>query len=369
MSYALDHSASTPERLVLRRARRVDLVMHSISIGVGLPAIIAGLVGRGLVSGTDSMPVMALGAGIFLTSASQMVRAQFRAPRKLLFDNAQGTLLIDESGRNGASMAAIPYDEIEGFRWCPYGSLSGGGYGSSSAVVEMTLRNGAIWTLSRLPAKGQAEGLAAEIERRVDLKRHGERPSLARVFEHLRVEQRGGETVIRWRRRYSTFQSLLLLGSAFGLLTAVFGARPMISAPMYYGLFGCVSLLALLALYALLAAAFRPRGIVISPLVLCTEQRLSRFGKVALPLDEIGAVVYHFAPSHRDALFVLRPLERERLVALTRGAVSIENALAAKALSSKLARIEVGDLTMPEKLALKEILRRALHERTGRIIY
>ena len=366
--YALDSSASNADRVVLRRSTLVNVAMHAISLGVGLPMSIAGLVGLAFLPSAHPAPITLLGAGLFVAALGQLVSTQFRAPKRLIFDNARAQLLIDETGREDDHAAIVPFEAIEGFRWLPHAALSGAGHGSLSAVVEMTKHNGAVWTLSLLPSVEEAEAVAATLLGRLNLEQPGT-PSPPHDPKLVRVEQKGDETILSWKRRYSIAQSALLFAASAGLATAVFGTRVLVSSALLYGALGCATVLAALALYALFIAAVRSRRIVISSDRLRANCRVGRIGNVRVPLDEIDAVVFHFAPSQRDMLFVLRADERKRLMALTRGKVSLEDALAARAMSSKLARIEVGDLTMPEKLNLEHLLRRLIHERTGRVIH
>lgn len=368
MTYGLDSSASNADRVVLRRSRWINFAMHAMSLGVGLPMGIAGLVALAFLPSAHPAPITLLGAGLFVAALGQLVSTQFRAPRRLIFDNARAQLLIDETGRNDDHAAILPFEAIEGFRWLPHAALSGAGHGSPSAVVEMTKHNGAVWTLSLLPSVAEAEALTALLLGRLDLQQPAT-PSRPHEPKLVRIEQNGDDTTLSWKRRYSIAQSALLFAASAGLAMVVFGTRVLVSSALHYGVLGCTTLLAVLALYALLDAALRSRKVVITSDRLHANCRVGRIGNVRVPLHEIDAVVFHFAPSQRDMLFVLRADERLRLMALTRGKVSLEDALAARAMSSKLARIEVGDLTMPEKLNLEQLLRRLIHERTGRVIH
>ena len=367
MTYVFDSSASDANRVVLRRSGRVHMVMRAVMLIVAMPLVVAGLVTLFVLSWNHPAPWVLVGSGIGLASFCELVSTQFRAPRRLVFDNQRRQLLIDEAGHEDA--AVVPYADIEGFRWLPYASLSAAGHGSPAAMVEMTKRNGAVWLLSRLPSQNDAKQMANALRSGVTLEGSPAPSTTPKpTSNRIRVETKGTTTTIHWKRRYSIVQAALLFGSTLGLTIAIAGARTLLSTYLYYGALSCACVLALLGLYSLSSVAFRSRRVVI------TDNRLraycaGRIGRTSIPLRRIDAVVFHFAPSQRDTLFVLREQEWQRLMELTRGQVTFTDALAAKALSSKVARIEVGDLTMPEKLNLERLLRELIAQHGGHVVH
>lgn len=369
MTYVLDSSASDANRVVLRHPRRVHLTLHALALGVGAPLAVAGLVALAVLPWSHPAPLMLVGCGVCLAALCELVSTQLRAPRRLVFDNRRRQLLIDETGRDEARAAVVPYTDIEGFRWLPHASLSGAGHGSPAAVVEMTKRNGAVWLLSRLPSATDAQQLAETLRERVVLVdgSAADAPPSS-TSDRIQVVTKGPITTLCWKRGYSILQAALLFASTSGLTLAVAGARPLLSTYLYYGAMSCACVLASLGLYALGSVAFRSRCVVI------TDNRLrahcaGRIGRISIPLRRIDAVVFHFAPSQRDTIFVLREQERKRLGELTRGQVTLADALAARALSSKVARIEVGDLRMPDKLRLERLLRAIIADQSGRRVH
>ncbi len=367
MTYALDTSACTKERIVLKRSRRINHAMLALSVAIGLPLTLAGFFVLLFAEG-QSIAFMLAGIGICLMALGQLINNQFRAPRRLIFDNSRGYLLVDEARSKETHAATVPYGAIENFRWSPHTALSGAGHASGTGVVEMTKRNGAVWTLSVLPTLAQAQELVETLRRGVDLESPVDRPSHLQAPRLIRVNETEEGAVVKWRRRYSIVQSALLFVAMMGLTVTVVGAQSLVSTALYYGGLGVCGVLASLALFTTLSAALNTRRIELTADTLRANCGIKR-ANIQVPLSQIDAVVFNFAPSQRDALFILNKAEREQLMELTRGKVSLANAFAASALSGSIARIEVGDLTMPEKLNLEVLVQRLIIQATRRVVH
>jgi len=365
--YAIDQNASDSTRVVLTRPRRIHVAMHVLAAGVGVPISLTGIVLL-VVMPSPPLATILIGSGLFVAAFAELISAQFRAPRRLVFDNDQGQLRIDATGRGEAHTAVLPYGAIEGFRWLPFSSLSGAGHGTPAAVVEMTKHNGAVWILGWLPTSAAAQAMAAELRRRVVLSSKAETGPVPASRGAFQVHHDGDRTEICWGRRFSMLQSGLLSVAMMGITGAVVGARPWLSTYLYYGGLSCAGLIASLSLYGLMAAALRRRCITIDASRLKARCGGGRLARVSMPRSEIDTVLSHFSPTQRDSLLVLRAEERERLVRLTRGPMTLERALSARALSAKAARIEVGDLTMPDKLNLEQLVYEILQPDAARTV-
>jgi len=85
--YVLDPATSNADRVVLRRSRWINYAMQAMSLGLGLPTSIAGLVALAFVPSDHPAPITLLGVGACIAALGQLVSTQFRAPTRLIFDN------------------------------------------------------------------------------------------------------------------------------------------------------------------------------------------------------------------------------------------------------------------------------------------
>jgi len=354
MKYRIIPPAKPGDALVFRMSYVFRGVTGTLLTLLGTPVLILGLLVFIGGEGSPHVPFLVTGFGLFLLSAGILVFTQVWYPDMFTFDNERASLIVREKGKRGREYR-LPYGEIAGFRVRLHR------YDNSSwFALEMEKRDGASWVLAEYSDRKKADDALDLVNGSLDLAAPGAfREDVAEMPPYIGVTEKGGATVISWKKR----QSLLAEAAGYlcigGFSMAIYGMAPYAdNRAAYFAALVFVSLVSALAVFYLFYNINRRYFVEVSShsLKYYTRGLLFHGLRFEKPMSSIDAVLFHFSLRKGDTVIhVLSAEERERLSSITRGEISAGDIIDAVTFMAKVTRIDAGGLDITGKMHLEEI--------------
>jgi hypothetical protein len=362
MNYKFASPRPDPNRVVLVRSRMMQIVLSVILFLVAIATLPAGLLL--LLGDTDPYrPYFLTGMGLLFLFGGIALNTMLKIPGSLIFDNVRGALLVNEGKGRNAQQALIPYAEIESFQVRPHRQ------GKSTAyVAEMLKKDGAFWTLFSSGSQSKAGAFCETLKERASLRESSalaEQPAPACVT----MEESGDSTIIGWKNRYSIknyLTTFILIGSMAMLM---YGSRPYAtSTTAYYAGLAFISFIILFAIASMLNSIGRAHRVEIGRGLLSYRKTggLFRTGEFSIPLAEIDSILFNFSlTSAETAIYVLTAGEKDMLQSIKRGAYGPADILNTVRAIKNARKLDIGPLSMSDRLGLESILQQAVMSKTG----
>lgn len=362
MNYKFAVPQSDSNRIVLVRARMFQIVLGLFLFVIAIAVLPGGLLL--FFSEQDPyVPFFFTGIGLLFLSAGIAVSTMLAMPNSLVFDNVTGALMVYEGRGAKVRTAALPYPEIDTFQVRRHRQNR-----SYSYVVEMLKKDGAFWTLFSSGSAKKAEAFRDRLLERVILRgttAAGEPPAPACVT----VEDRGDSAVIEWRNRYPAGRRIMTVMLMASMAMTIYGSRPYAtSGPAYYAAMAFMACILLAALISALNSIGRRNRVGIDGRSLSYRKTGGIFstGEFTLPLGEIDAIMFNFSVfSGETAIYVLTGAEKEAIQNITRGAIELAGIFKAISVIKKAGKLDVGSLSIGDRLALERIIQKSVERKTG----
>jgi len=227
MRYRIGPADASRTILDLRFPER-PLVIIFLSL-VALVCLLAGLAfaigDESAASPADSLrAVCFIGFGLFSLCAIFLFSTGVVFPRRLLFDNSEGWLLIQDA--RGAAEGAIPYDGIAGFS--VYRAVAGGIVRHSAG---MDLRRGGRWELYASRSNEKARLFTQQLASKVRLQAQPKaRPSGWAPFPSRPAAD--GSVLFEWQRQTRPGAMVISIVAIVSFAAALIGVRPLAGGPV-----------------------------------------------------------------------------------------------------------------------------------------
>lgn len=363
MNYKLLESSNPAAPVILKRTRTSETVT-----GIILFLLAAVMVPTGLLLFIDPkdihVPFFLTGMGLLFLTGGIMVITQIKIPEFLQFDNANGMFTIKGKKNAPSEEASIPYAEIEGFHVRYHQNDNYGYY-----VAEMIKKDGAFWAFYASKSKKKADDFLVRLSSRVTIASNPGNAVPAAAPRRISVNTAGAATVISWANRYS-FKSYLFLVLIVGSMSMlIYGSRSFAAGEVQFGIAaGFMAILTLFIVLSLFNNIGRTHVIEITSDQFTYRKRggIIRRGEFSLPLGEIGGILFNFSLSRLEA--VIYVLKRDELVMfqeIMRGTISGGELIAALKFITGARKIQVGELSIADKIKLEELLQKIVEEKSG----
>jgi hypothetical protein len=362
MNYRLTSPQPDPNRVVLERARIMQMTISIILFLVAIATLPTGLL---LMLG-DSGPYHAwflTGWGLLFLSGGIALNTMLRLPGSLVFDNVRGALLVNEGKGTGARQAAVPYADIDAFHVRQHRQGK-----STVFIAEMLKKDGAFWTLYSSGSRKKAESFCAALKEKVSLGRGSALMEPAAPAAVTQTET-GTATLIEWINRYplsSHILTVMLIGS---MAMLIYGSRPFAtSVAAYYIGIAFISFIILLGAVSLLNSIRRAHHVEISGAALTYRKTggLFRTGEFTVPLAEIDSILFNFSTlAGETAIYVLTGGEKEMLQNAKRGAYELGDIMKAVMALKNAKKLDIGSLSTGDRIGLEAMLQKAVKRWSG----
>ena len=362
MNYKFAAPQTDPNRIVLVRARTMQIVLSLFFFIAAIAVLPAGLLL--LFGDTDPYrPFFITGMGLLFLSGGIAINTLLNMPGSLVFDNVTGALLVYDGRGKKARQAVLPYPDIETFQVNRHRQGK-----SISYVTEMLKKDGSFWTLFCSGSEKKAGEFRDRLLDRVALRgtsAAGGQPAPACVS----MTERGDSAIIEWKNRYSAGRHLMTVMLIGSMAMLIYGSRPYAtSGTAYYVGLAFISFIILLALVSILDSIGRAHRVEIDSIALSYRKTggIFRTGRFTMSLGEINAIIFNFSVfSGETAIYVLTAAEKEAIQDIKRGAVGLGDILKAVTTLKNAGKLDVGALSTGDRLALESLIQEAVKRKSG----
>ncbi|MCB9638553.1 MAG: hypothetical protein H6727_06545 [Myxococcales bacterium] len=376
MSYYVKNikQAPTNHRIVLERSSVAMTLMGLFFLITGFPLSLVGIMALMPSKEPVAENVFFLGGiGIAFVGASILMLFAWKIPKRFIFDNEQGFLIVEEDDKKSKIHATIPYQDIRDFRTT---SRQTGTEGGMSYQTEISKKDGSYWALYSSGSQEKADSLTQYLQKYVDLEKQVPPAELPR-YKKIDIDEQDGRTKLSWKINPPFAQTLALSLVMGGFAMTVY---ELLKTPSMITLAatGFIGLIIVLFAVGRLIALGAKHVIEMDD----TQLKFSRVGGIfprqllALPLREIAAIHFKFEPNTQgDALFLMNEAQYQGFATLDQAmaeddeepspAQNISHALDLFKAMYQTPRIQTDGLSFGERTYLEQLLQEKIEQRTG----
>ncbi|HPV41072.1 MAG TPA: hypothetical protein PKX40_07835 [Spirochaetota bacterium] len=365
MNYKIITPKEETAVITLKRTRTLERVLGAICLIIGIIFLPIGLILFLTPDYDIHYPFFWTGFGLLFLMGGIMVTTQIKIPEFIEFNNSEGACIVRDTKKDNSDRAVIPYGEIEGFHVRSHMNDR-----STSHAVEMEKKDGAFWTLYSVQSREKAGAFHERLVKSVNLAAASSKTGQDKKPDHIEVAKSAGTTTFAWKNRHTlkSYVFLILALSSMGML--IYGSKPYAEEPVqYYIAVGFICLITAIAVFSLLNNIGRKHRIDITGNTF-TYRKLGgiiKTGQFSIPIGEIDSILFNSGLSTMETvIYVLKKEEKTMLQEIKRGTFQNSDIFKAIALMKSIRKIEVGDLSIAGKVALEELLQKAVYDLSGK---
>lgn len=347
----------------MQRTRTLQFVLGGVLLVLGLPSL--GL-GAFITLVDPLMGAKLAGFGLAFSGAGALVLSRRSGPGSFVFDDAEGALLVYASTEaTGTPEGRLSYTEIEGFRVRRQVSSSNEGR-SVRYALEIAKRDGVAWTLYTSQSERKARRLLDELRANCDPSKRSGRVGPLPESGTFRVTREPERTLIEFRKPFRLVTQLTALMTVGGISLAVLGFRDQMPPAVFYAAFAFIVLVLAAVLLGAINGVNKHSVLSITPKYFRSDERGGIIKQwFEEPLTNIHAVCFSYHPNQGQQSVML--LNRQQCDTL-RQAIPDDalNALSAAVGMIGVRKIEVGELSLAQKLELEQIIQAEVERVSGR---
>lgn len=329
---------------------------------LGLPAT---LLGAFVALADPLLGAKIAGFGLAFLGGSVLLLTRRAGPAAFVFDDASGALLAYRSSNlTETPIGSLPYSAIK--RLAVNKQVSSGSEGRSvSYAFDIVKRDGVNWSLYTSQSRRKVEQLLEKVTDACSLDAGGTESSVPEsgTFEVRREAER---TVIRFRKPYRVITQIAALMAVGGISLAVLGFRDQIPEIVFYAFFGIIALV-LAAVVVGTVDGVKKHGVltITSDSFRSDQEGGILKGWFEEPISELHAVSFSYKPNEEQRVVML--LNRAQYDILTGPLPS--DAMSALNFGMTLVatrKIEVGEMSLAQKLELEQLIQREVERVSGK---
>ena len=363
MNYKFVNQQDRTGAIILKRTHITENILSVILFLIAIVMLPAGLL---LFIDPEDIhqPIFWTGMGLIFLTGGIMISTQIKIPEYLVFDDSSGLFRIKGKKNIEAEQASIPYSEIEGFHVRYHINDNYGYY-----VVEMIKKDGAFWTIYTSKNKKKADDFCSMLAGRINLKANPGVIASDIKLHNIDVASSGESSVLTWENRYSfkSYCFLILILSSFGMV--MYGSRPFAGGIIQYIVaVSFIALLSIVVIVSLINNIGRKHVIEISHDIFSYRKTggIIKKGSFSLPVGDIGAILFNFSTSRLETvIYILQRGEIDTFQEIMRGTYKKSDLISAVKFMIGVKKIQVGELTIADKINLENLLQKLVEEKSG----
>lgn len=312
---------------------------------------------------------MIAGMGLAFLGGGMLILSS-RLPKRLVFDNNQGALVIHEGVGSSVPPVVLPYEDIEGFQVRTRVSQSGRTR-SVQYVVDLLKTDGAFWSLYSSNFEHKSNALLEKLIARVDLERVFSGGTLDRSIKGIGFSENQGFLEVLWPVRVSLTKFAMFAGVFGGFATIAWGLKSEMGSIIAYGILGFVGLLFSLLVYSFIASLGKTQVVAISSDTLKAYQKggiLPSGKSFEMRIEDCQAILFNYSTHQEDsAMYFLREEDRSMMQRMKQGDVSLTDLGGMFGTMMSVKSIHLEGHTIGEMLYVEHLLQEKIFERTGHV--
>ncbi|MCA9645452.1 MAG: hypothetical protein H6718_17795 [Polyangiaceae bacterium] len=350
-------------RVVLLRTRTGQFVLGGVLLILGAPAA---ALGAFVALADPLLGAKIAGFGLAFFGASVLVFTRSVGPAAFVFDDGAAALLAYRtSDLAEAPVGRLPYSAIR--RLAVNKQVSSNSEGRSvTYAFDIEKRDGVQWTLYTSQSKARVEALLEQVKSGCNLKAPSEASSVSAPSGAFEVEREAERSVIRFKKPYRLITQFAALMAVGGISLAVLGFQDQIPELVFYAFFAIITLVLAAVAVGAVDGVKKHAVLTITPENFRSDQEGGILkGWFEEPIADLHAVSFSYKPNEDQRVVML--LNRKQYDVLTgpkpSDAMSALNYTLTMVATRK---IEVGEMTLAQKLELEQLIQDEVERVSGK---